>query len=162
MTFAEHARRNFDYEKASYRALFAQLETLAPRHGTRAEYQQILDHLAHLAVARLFWLFRMGVRAESPEGFFPNGLPLAAVKQRITGMEAEWDAYLARLDEGETERVIAYRSTEGPSYENTVHEILTQLFGHSIHHRAQMAQLFRALGEEPPLADFIFWARRKV
>ncbi len=162
MTIAEHFRRNFEYEKAAYRVLFEQLDTLAPRHGARAEYQQILDHLTHLAVARLFWLFRMGVRAESPEGFFPKGLPLAEVKQRISDMEAEWDAHFAKLDEAETERVIAYRSTEGESYENTVQEILTQLFGHSIHHRAQIAQLFRTLGEEPPLADFIFWARRKV
>lgn len=162
MTMAGQFRRHFEYEKAAYRALFAQLEALAPRQGARTEYQQILDYLAHLAVARLFWLFRMGVRAESPEGFFPKGLPLVEVKQRIADMQTEWDAYLARLDDAETERVIVYRSTEGEGYENTVQEILTQLFGHSIHHRAQMAPLFHALGEEPPLADFIFWARRKV
>lgn len=162
MTFTGQFRRNFEYEKAAYRALFEQLDALAPRHGARAEYQQILDHLAHLAVARLFWLFRMGVRAESPQGFFPKGLPLAEVQQRIADMQAEWDAWFAKLDDAETERVIVYRSTEGAGYENTVQEILTQLFGHSIHHRAQIATLFRALGEEPPLADFIFWARRKV
>ena len=162
MTIAGQFRRNFEYEKAAYRVLFEQLDALAPHHGARAEYQQILDHLAHLAAARLFWLFRMGVRAESPQGFFPQGLPLAEVKQRIAGMQGEWDACLGRLDDAETARVIRYRSSEGEGYENTVEEILTQLFGHSIHHRAQIAQLFRALGEEPPLADFIFWARRSA
>ena len=52
-----------------------------------------------------------------------------------------------------------YQSLDGPWFRNSVEDILTQLFGHSWYHRGQIAALIRALGEEPAVTDFVFWAR---
>ena len=41
-------------------------------------------------------------------------------------------------------------------------DILTQLHGHSLYHRGQIAMLLRSAGVEPPATDFVFWAREPI
>ncbi len=77
-------------------------------------------------------------------------------------MQAAWSAYLAKLDDAALARAITYQSMDSGRFENTVEEVLTQLFGHSWYHRGQIASAVRALGEEPAVTDFIYWARRPV
>ncbi len=77
-------------------------------------------------------------------------------------MERGWSDYLQRLDEGELSRVFEYRSIDGGWYRNTVIDILTQLHGHSIYHRGQIASLIRAAGGEPVETDFVFWSREAI
>ncbi len=43
-----------------------------------------------------------------------------------------------------------------------VADVLTQLHGHSLYHRGQIASLVRAAGGEPAKTDFIFWSRESV
>jgi uncharacterized damage-inducible protein DinB len=45
-------------------------------------------------------------------------------------------------------------------FRNSLHDILVQLFGHSLYHRGQIALLIRRSGSVPAATDFVFWSRR--
>jgi uncharacterized damage-inducible protein DinB len=70
-----------------------------------------------------------------------------------------WREYMEGLTDQEAARVLEYTSTEGLRFRNSVDDVLTQLFGHSLYHRGQIAQLLRSGGAQPPITDFVFWAR---
>ena len=120
--------------------------------------------MAHIAAARELWLFRLGMAARGPaaDEFFPADVTLAALGSRVDDIEAAWSAFLARLDDAELSRPFEYQSFEGQWYQNTVADILTQLFGHSWYHRGQIALLLRSLGAEPASTDLVFWARQAI
>ena len=54
------------------------------------------------------------------------------------------------------------RSYDAGWFRNRVEDILAQLYGHSLYHRGQVAQLVRSLDEKPVTTDFIFWAREPI
>ena len=63
------------------------------------------------------------------------------------------------VDEAEFEKVIAYTSSQGANYSNTVRDILFHVINHSTYHRAQIASMFRQAGAEPLTSDYIFYKR---
>ncbi len=54
---------------------------------------------------------------------------------------------------------IAYETTEGKSYTNTIQDILFHIINHSTHHRSQISMDLRNNGLEPIPLDFIFYRR---
>ena len=66
---------------------------------------------------------------------------------------------LEGIDDEELSRVFGYQSVEGPRFKNSIEELFTQLFGHSLYHRGQIASYVRSLGGEPAVTDFVYWAR---
>ena len=68
----------------------------------------------------------------------------------------------SKLDDDEIARVMKYRSYDGEPYRNTVDDVLTQMYGHSLYHRGQIASLVRAAGGTPAATDFIFWTREQI
>jgi uncharacterized damage-inducible protein DinB len=77
-------------------------------------------------------------------------------------MERNWSDYLQRLTEEEIQRAFIYKSVEGDSFRSVVADVLTQLHGHSLYHRGQIASLVRAAGGQPAETDFIFWSREPI
>ncbi|MFN2516837.1 MAG: DinB family protein, partial [Pyrinomonadaceae bacterium] len=117
--------------------------------------------MGHIIAARRMWLFRFGVLQNNVE-LFPRETSLAELPRQISEMEAMWFQYLNELTDTELTRVFEYQSYEGLRFRNTIEEILTQLFGHSLYHRGQVALLLRSIGAEPAVTDFVFWAREPV
>ncbi len=74
-------------------------------------------------------------------------------------MHRDWAAYLATLTNAHLEHVLEYRGHDGKAFRNSVDDILTQLYGHSLYHRGQIALLLRQIGAQPSVTDFVFWAR---
>ena len=89
-------------------------------------------------------------------------MSLPGLARRFGEMHAAWSDYLARISEKRIASSFEYRSTEGVRYRDTVEDILTQLHGHSLYHRGQIAMLLRSAGVEPPETDFVFWAREEI
>jgi uncharacterized damage-inducible protein DinB len=118
--------------------------------------------MAHIMAARQLWLFRFGVSAEKPKDFFPTGLSLPDVIERVEQVHTAWSGYLGRLSDSDLARTFDYESLDGGRFRNTVEDILTQLFGHSWYHRGQIATLVRAGGGEPAITDFVFWTREPI
>lgn len=84
------------------------------------------------------------------------------MKTRLNEMQDEWTSYLSTLDEIEIERVFEYGALDGGFFRNTVEDILTQLYGHSLYHRGQIASLIRTIGGEPAATDYVFWTREEI
>lgn len=164
MNMADRYRMWFEYEKDSYEKVFASFETVPEDARLSKEFQKAVMLLAHLVAARNLWLFRFGIKDESPtlEEFFPENLSIEEVKSRLNEMQDIWTEYLSKLDENEIERMFEYKSLEGDFFLNTVDDILTQLYGHSLYHRGQIASLIRELGGEPAATDYVFWSRREA
>jgi uncharacterized damage-inducible protein DinB len=162
MTHADRYRRWFDYEKDSHAKVLASLNSVPPQNRSAPTFKKSVDLLAHIVAGRLLWLFRLGGVPKPPSELFPQGFPFDELALRIQEMEALWDVFLARLDDSQVARTIEYRASDGGFFRNRVEDVLTQLYGHSLYHRGQIASLVRASGGEPAKTDFIFWVREAV
>ena len=118
--------------------------------------------MAHMAAARRLWLFRFGVAKETPKEFFPQRVSLAELKADLENMHQLWTDYLSQVSDLELARKFEYRSLEGEWFRSSVEDVLTQLFGHSLYHRGQIAALLRSIGAQPAVTDFVFWSRERV
>jgi uncharacterized damage-inducible protein DinB len=155
-------RRLFEHEQVAHGLLLAALEAVPTERRAAAPFQQAVDLLAHLAAARRMWLARLGFAPAPSGGFDAKGTALAALPALLSEAHALWTRYLAGLTDADVARPFEYQSTDAGRFRNTLGEVLTQLHGHSCHHRGQIALYLRALGETPPITDFIFWARVPV
>lgn len=158
----ERYRRWFEYEKDSHNKVLTSLDSVPSDLRSSEAFQKAVSLMAHIVAARRLWLFRFGVAREAPSEFFPENLSLPDLWLRVEQMQAEWSKYLDGLTETELARVFEYQSLDGLWFRNTVEDILTQLFGHSWHHRGQIALLLRSIGAEPAITDFVFWTRESV
>lgn len=57
------------------------------------------------------------------------------------------------------EKAIAYNTSQGEPFTNTVRDILFHVINHSNYHRAQINLLFRESGLTPVTTDYIFYKR---
>lgn len=165
MSVIDRFRLWFDYEKDVHAMVVASLESVPEARRGDAEYQKAVDLLAHVAAARLLWLFRFGVTETGPdsaEELFPENNSLADVGAELEAMHEQWSAYLERLDDDAIAEVFEYRSVEGPRFRNRVEDLLTQLYGHSWYHRGQIASIVRRLGGTPAVTDYVFWSRESI
>ena len=163
-TMADRFRRWYDYEKAAHAKVMAALQSAPAGARSTPAYAKALTLMGHIVAARRVWLFHFGRAAEGPrlDEFFPTGLSVADLAAQLQSTEAAWTDYLSGLDDAELARVFRYKSFDAGWFQNTIEDILTQLFGHSSYHRGQVASLLRAAGLEPPTTDFVYWAREPV
>jgi uncharacterized damage-inducible protein DinB len=158
----EQYRRWFDYECDSHRKVLASLDTVpADRRGSEP-FQKATDLVGHLIAARRMWLYRLGAPVERPAEIFPTKVARDSLLAELEAMERAWSDYLGRLDDVEIQRAFDYQTTEGDKYRSVVADVLTQLYGHSLYHRGQIASLVRQASGEPAKTDFIFWSRDRL
>ena len=77
-------------------------------------------------------------------------------------MELGWTAYLEGLSEAALDRAFEYKSLDAGWFRSVIGDILTQLFGHSLYHRGQIASLVKAAGGQPAATDFVYWSREPI
>jgi len=99
---------------------------------------------------------------EAPRELFPADPALAEIRARLAETDAAWTEWLARADDDALARHFEYRSIEGEWFRDTVVDVVTQLAGHSWHHRGQIVLLLRSIGVQPPITDFIYWTREAI
>ena len=121
-----------------------------------AERAQATRLYAHLAGAAHVWLSRLQGRAPEhpvwPELSLEDARALADESMR--GLRG-----FAELDAEALAREVAYRTTAGQPFRNTVADVLAHVALHGSHHRGQLALLTRLGGGTPASTDFIFFAR---
>jgi uncharacterized damage-inducible protein DinB len=161
-TLVEQYRRWFEYEKDSHRKVLTALETVPAEHRTSEPFQKAVRLMSHIVAARQMWLFRLGASTTRPDELFPSHCAGERLRAELELMETGWTDYLQRLDESELSRVFEYRSIDGGWFRNSVVDVLTQLYGHSLYHRGQIASLIRAAGGQPVETDFVFWSRKPI
>jgi uncharacterized damage-inducible protein DinB len=155
-------RRWFEYEKHSHRQVLASMQAIPADRRSSDQFQKAIKLMGHLIAARRMWLFRLGTSTECPASLFPSDVVCDDLPGQLEPMERDWSRYLEDLDEHELARMVTYQSIEGDWFRNVVADVLTQLYGHSLYHRGQIASLIRAAGGEPAATDFIFWSREST
>ena len=162
VTLVEQYRRWFTYEKDSYRKVLASFETV-PEGGRGSEpFQKAMNTMGHIVAARRAWLHRFDSSVSGPASFFPTDMTQDKLLAELEFIETHWSDYLRRLDDEEIQRVVVYKSFDGDWFRSVVADVLTQLHGHSLYHRGQIASLVRAAGGQPAETDFIFWSRESI
>ena len=159
---SDRYRRWFEFETNSHQKVLAALASVPETQRESAAYVKAVSLLAHIVVGRQVWLHRIDGSVDAPPALFPQAVSLDTVKADLAAIEARWTVYLAKLTDAEVAREFEYRSFDGRPFRNRVEDVLTQLYGHSLYHRGQIASLVRAAGGEPAMTDFIFWARQPV
>lgn len=158
---AQGYRRWFDYEQDSNAKVLASLQAVPQQLRSEPSFQKAVDLMAHLVAARNMWLSRLGF-GSAPTDLFPTQTDLSTLAGLVDEMQAAWSAYFTKLTDDQLDRRFEYQSYDGPRFSNTIVDVLTQLFGHSLYHRGQIAMILRSIGAEPAATDFIYWAREPV
>ena len=158
---AEKYRRWFEYEQDSNAKVLASLQAVPDTLRVLPEFQKAVNLMAHLVAARNMWLYRLGHGTQPPD-LFPDATPITDLPKLIAAMESAWRSYFENLTDAELERSFDYQSYDGPRFRNTIEDVLTQLYGHSLYHRGQIAMILRSIGAEPAPTDFIYWTREPL
>jgi len=63
------------------------------------------------------------------------------------------------LELNDFDRNVAYKTSRGDSFTNTIRDILLHVANHTTHHRGQIISDFRQAGIQPLVTDYIFFKR---
>jgi uncharacterized damage-inducible protein DinB len=162
ISMADHYRRLFEYEKDSHAKVLASLQAVPADLKRSPSFQQAVDLMAHIIAARMMWLFRFGIRSDGPKDLSPRDVSPEDISMRLNEMQSAWTDYLATLNDVDVQSSFEYQSLDAGRFRSTIQDILTQLFGHSLYHRGQIAALIRSIGAEPATTDFVFWTREPL
>ena len=116
--------------------------------------------LAHMVGAEWVWLRRW--LGESPSGF-PEWVAkpvLAELRARLSAVEHERDAFVARLSDADLGRAVSYRNLAGQAFSDPLGNLMRHVVNHSTYHRGQVATQLRQLGFKPPSTDLIVFLRQ--
>lgn len=121
--------------------------------------EQSLKWMNHIVNAEVLWLDRAtGVEISVMPW---DDRPLAACREAADTIHTRYSNFIQGLSEKElVSNSFSYHNTSGYAFTNTYAEILTHIFNHSTHHRAQISARIRALGAVPPPTDYIFYLRK--
>ncbi len=148
-----HARllRHFAYER------WANLQTLAALERAGEPPARAVMRFAHLLAAQHLWLSRLN-REAPPMAIWPR-FTLADCAELVRELPALWGAWLEEAGEQGLREAVTYTNSQGKSFTSPAGDILEHVLLHSAYHRGQVAGDLRSAGAEPPLTDFIHWAR---
>ncbi len=161
-TQVDRYRRWFEYEKEAHAKVVRSLESVPADRRDGAEFRRAVSILGHIVAARHVWLFRLGEVPTAPKEFFPQGESVTDISARLNDIQEKWTAYMGRLTDADLERNFEYKSLDAGRVRNRIEDILTQLYGHSLYHRGQIAMLVRTAGGEPAATDFVYWCREAI
>jgi uncharacterized damage-inducible protein DinB len=116
----------------------------------------------HLITSQNKWMARINADPNEPQmAWFESPFPYDELEARWERSLGDWVQFLEKAPEEELAREVHYTAGDGNPYTSPVRDVALQLNYHSIHHRAQISQLARAQGLEPPFVDYIGYARIK-
>lgn len=137
----------------------AALDDAALTRDLNSSFPSVLDTLAHVLAAEWVWLRRW-------HGESPGGAPTAWDRSSVDGIRAAWEevdaereAFLARLDDDALARTVDYRDLSGRAWTSRMDEMLRHVVNHSTYHRGQVVTMLRQLGATPPATDLIAYYR---
>lgn len=162
MDTVQQYQKWFEYEKEVHQRVMASINSVPTTKQKLDDYQKALDLFSHILAARQFWLYRMGVISNLPDDLFNSGLDFDRLNKQMEKVHQMWENYLDKLNEKEINRTFEYPSTGAKKYQNSVEDILAQLFGHSWYHNGKIASIVRALGGTPAKTDHVFWTRKRL
>lgn len=114
--------------------------------------------LLHIRDAEDWWL-RNWTQGPSTFERLPSETSLAEARQSFVDTSAARRAFLAPLSAADLERPVEAIVPGNLRMRFRLGESMVQLCGHGTHHRAQVANMLRQVGLQPPPLDFVVWLR---
>ena len=153
MNTVDQIRHLFEYDFWANRKILQSVTATDPRS------ERMLDIFSHILGAQQLWLQRITGGEYGPQMVWP-ALTLGESQDTLHQNEELWMSYLQSLTQDGLAKLISYTTSKGHSFENTVHDILTQVIMHGTYHRAQIAILMRQMDVQPPATDYIVYVRQ--
>jgi uncharacterized damage-inducible protein DinB len=120
--------------------------------------KNILGTLVHVFAADRLWLAL--VRGEQRSSFIdPADHDLAVLQNDWPGIMAGWREWLGNQSEETLKNPLGYRDLKGNPYQNPPWMIILHVVNHGTHHRGQVSGFLRAMGQNPPKTDLLFYYR---
>ena len=70
--------------------------------------------------------------------------------------------FLSRQSSEDLQRTVTAQFRPDRHFSFTIGDSMLQLGGHGTHHRAQLLNMLRHLGTEPPALDYLVWLREEA
>ena len=118
----------------------------------------ILQLYSHTLSAQIVWLNRI---KDIPITPFPlwETYNLRELRSMTEESSKNWMSFVQSHPNQTFEEMINYQNSEGKKFENTLRQIIAHVVNHSTYHRGQIASKLRAIGVNPPVTDYIAFAR---
>ncbi|MDR3625551.1 MAG: DinB family protein [Ignavibacteriaceae bacterium] len=121
-------------------------------------HEPVIKLLSHIVLSENYWMLRLKSDDYANKNFWKL-LSISECYRIAHENSKKYSDYIKDKSENDFERLVAYRSTNGIEYTNSIEDILTHIFFHSSYHRAQAAKEVRAIGKEPANTDYINYIR---
>ncbi len=152
-------RALYAYSAWANARILATAEQIDPQQFTRDvdTLGSIRDTLVHTASAQLTWLERW--HGNSPPRLWdPREFPeVASLRSRWALVEGATSEYLAKLDEPDLARIVAYVNFQGEPWSYPLWQQLLHQVNHATQHRSEAALLLTQLGHSPGWLDFLVY-----
>lgn len=112
----------------------------------------------HIIYAQRIWLMRIDGGDTAGIEVFP-AINMEEFQRFTDEMHGRWAERLNMMGDVEFDIPITYRTTSGKEFTTVAADILNHVFLHSAYHRGQIALILRNCGAQPPITDFIAFAR---
>jgi len=122
-----------------------------------ASFDSIRDIFVHSLQAERFWIVRL--QGKSTEGIyggefsanFPN---IDSVKKYSDEVEAETNAYLAKLSDEKLQSLFEYKVRDGSKKQSAIEDILMHIVEEEIHHRGEIMCIYWQHEIEAPYVSY--------
>lgn len=115
---------------------------------------------SHILVAQQVWFDRIqGVSAPIDRLWDTYDLP--TLKRLHKQTSADWQAFLEESNAFDFKHEFAYKNSKGDNFSSCLADILTHLVNHGTYHRGQVSNLLKQERIDPPVTDYIAFARER-
>ena len=119
--------------------------------------EEIIKLMSHIATAQHIWLDRIHNRPSERQTWIVYSWEL--LKNEIINGDADWMKFI-EIHSADFSETVSYQNSKGQAFETPLTEIIIHVANHSTYHRAQVARRLRELGLNPPITDYIHYARK--
>lgn len=113
--------------------------------------------MSHILSAQFIWYLRV---MNKPISAFPIW-EVYKLSELLTMNEDSTKQWQLLIDETvDFSNHINYTNHKGDNHTSSLEQIVTHLINHGTHHRAQISSLIRAMDQQPPVLDYIFYSRQ--
>ncbi len=118
--------------------------------------------LMHIWAGEDTWLKRWRGIAETPWPDQAEKISMSDLARRFEKTRQERESFIAGLSDAALAAEITYRDSKGSLFRAKLSDMLIQGATHSIHHRAQAANLVRRVSGALVDLDYMYWARKSA
>lgn len=116
--------------------------------------------LTHIWAGEHTWLQRWRGVVETPWPNEAEKIPMSDLSLRFAETRTDREAFVAGLTDAALATEMTYRDSKGSLFRATLSDMLIQGATHSIHHRAQAANLVRRIGGAIVDLDYMYRVRK--